>query len=302
MKHFKITRLNHLINDNTSYYWRLCFEQYNLIYPDNITNFHICNIINLKDGDKIYVSKYSSIPSSLFNKLKFNLIQVRKPELADYVIADEPKEWIKHSYDNFSIIEDWNGKKTNLKAHVIKKPYVKKLQYLEKYNCVNTICLLKYLDEHKEKPTQSIIDNICASLKNYNEEDNKLAVDLLKYYDFRNNKIELAFALVKNNIKDFNKIINKYKYLKLLFNIEPSLKYYYKKNNIIILDKLLNFKSLSNEEIEKVRDLVFINYPLVDKCTFIDESEFSYEKHTILINDEAHKLLKLKYVYLRNND
>lgn len=45
-----------------------------LVTPLSSHEITFCKDIEFKANDKLYISKYSSIPSILFNKLKFDLI------------------------------------------------------------------------------------------------------------------------------------------------------------------------------------------------------------------------------------
>ena len=156
------------------------------------------------------------------------------------------------------------------------------------------VWIVKYLDERKDKPTEDVITSICQSLSRYDESDNKLAVDLLKYYDFSKNKIDLVLALMNiGSGRGINALCSKHKYLKYILDI-PHI-YNYHTELISLLNNLMSIKNMTKEEISKAKNWL-LNQRITTLSHYIKQEDYHQSKH-YLCSTNYDKYLGLYQVY-----
>lgn len=160
----------------------------------------------LKPGDKIYISKYSSISSLLFSRIKGNLIRVTSPDKADYIVSD-----INPDYRNYDYCEN------DKIFHVVKKPYYNYIFFVEENTdkLLDSRILLKYINSIQEIPDEDTLNSIYTLFSSSDIESVKLGLDLYKYYNMHSYRSGVLYHLCKTRNWEIIKFAFADKYFKL---------------------------------------------------------------------------------------
>lgn len=244
-------------------------NQVDLTLTTHINNFFPKR--TLKPGDKIYISKYSSISSLLFSRIKGDLIRVTSPDKADYIVSD-----INYDYKNWDYYED------DEVFYVVKKPYYNYIFFVEENTdkLLDSRILLKYINAKQENPDEDTLNSIYTLFSSSDIESVKLGLDLYKYYNMNPYRSGVLYHLCKTKDWGIIKFAFSDKYFKLSLEVQnnkskPSI---YRISSDIpyclhTIIKHFNLDHLFSDCREWIKQYIKEKYP---QCECIDKQYYTY--------------------------